>query len=112
MNSLFLTVSHCCKVISMKLYRTLYLNKNVKETAASFYTGCFLSKSIIGISVSLCSKKRKDLEHCCIGNDNWCAEEGGNVTTSQVGMDAQHISYQRSPRSPAWMFKELHQELC
>jgi len=80
-------------------YRTPYLNKQ-KRVISGKRNGCqflyrviyhFLSKFIIGISVSLCSKKRKDLEHCCIGKDNWCAEEGGNVTTSQVGMDAQHI---------------------
>ena len=34
------------------------------------------------------------MERCCVGKDNWCAEEGGNVTTSQVGMAAGCTAHQ------------------
>ena len=34
------------------------------------------------------------MERCCIGKDNWCAEEGGNVTTSQVGVAKGCTPYQ------------------
>ncbi|XP_065890476.1 zinc finger CCHC domain-containing protein 8-like isoform X2 [Dysidea avara] len=49
--------------------------------------------SVIYFNTKLSRKRRKDLERCCVGKDNWCAEEGGNVTTSQESsLDVQIIA--------------------